>query len=115
MEFENFDIMKSQGGDEEIGYLLLRHKYQKNRGTVIHFNPSAGQISCAMPSDFAPGGGTWYARPTDSGIAYIAGIYSYSYAKKIFNEYCAEDEIPEIGYVSDELIDEATKYLMGTR
>lgn len=67
-------------------YRLVRRD-GTNKYTVVLVDYNAGQVYCAMPSDFPSEGGTWFARISDSGIAYVSGDYSRSYAFRKFREY----------------------------
>jgi len=62
--------------------------YLRNDGkfTVVRVDIKQGQVYSAIPGDYPQGSGTYYGRINDFGIAYVAGGYSESYARKIFNQ-----------------------------
>ena len=83
MYFEKWEIIEEP---ENNGPMLLRHRERRDKGTVVHLSRSNGQLQSAMPGDFPRGGGAWFAGISDSGVNYVAGLYSYGYARKKYNE-----------------------------
>lgn len=89
MYFEKWEIVERPEPGES-GNILLRNKKDHSKGTVVRLNYNAGQLQSIMPGDFSPGGGTWFSSISDAGISYVAGVYSYGYARRKYNEMEAE-------------------------
>ena len=72
--------------DESHGYEM--HRRSDGKFSVVFTRD--GQVFSAMPGDMPQDGGQWVARDCDSGISYVAGGYSRSYARRKFHEFVAE-------------------------
>ena len=94
MRFCDYDV-KAEPEGGEAGYVLVKN--QKGRGTVVYYNGN-GQLNDAIPGDAPTGGGSWFAGVSDSGLRYVAGFYSWGYARKIFRRLTAEDRERYVEY-----------------
>ncbi len=85
--------------EQTCGYLLLQRDGTE-RCTVVELYGD-GQVVNAMPGDAPSGGGRWVARRTDAGIAYVSGLYSRSYARRVFRTLVAEaqDMVDSVSYL----------------
>lgn len=74
-----FEIIKDSGS------LWLLRKVGTDKYSVVSYDRSKGQVYSYMPTDHPAGGGLWFGRMNDSGVAYVANFrYSKSYATKMF-------------------------------
>lgn len=86
---------------EELNGIAL-WKYD-GRFSVTGIDRRAGQVTSVMPRDMPSGGGAWFARITDGGIAYVAGLYSRGYARRKFAEFAGARGCAKCNRLVDEM------------
>lgn len=74
--------------DKIDGYALWLR--DDGRCAVTEISADGGQVFSCMPGDNPSDGGKWFARCTDTGIAYVSCAYSRSYARRKFRELTRE-------------------------
>lgn len=82
---DKYRIIKERHG---FALVVLSFKFEREgdtaRATVVGIDRAKGQVYSAMPSDIPAEGGVWFGAISDTGIDYVAKLYTRGYARRVF-------------------------------